>query len=139
MRGPLFISVGKPEQLQRFLEVNPEVDPSYALIDSSPTFEAYRSAGFINLLGDTKLEKAPDFKPPKTMTGGKWFSYIKNVATIAPKAEKFGQVPEGVRVLGGTYAIDGDTVLFSHQDTVPGATPELKEVFSAAGIDGEPL
>jgi hypothetical protein len=139
VRGPLFISVGKPEQLQRFLEVNQEVNPKNALIDSSSTFEAYRSAGFTNLLGDKKLEKPPDFKPPKTMTGGKWFSYLKNVATIAPQAEKFGQWPDGVRVLGGTYVIDGDEVLFSHQDTVPGATPDLKEVFSAAGIDGEPL
>jgi hypothetical protein len=139
VRGPLFVSVGKPEQLQRFLEVNPEIDPKYALIDSSPTFEAYRSAGFTNLLGDTKLEKAPDFKPPKTMTGGKWFSYLQNVATIAPKPDRAFQVPDGVRVLGGTYVVDGDAVKFSHQDLVPGATPELKEVFSAAGIDAEPL
>ena len=34
----------------------------------------------------------------------------------------------GVRVLGGTYAIDGDSVRFSWMDAVPGATPEIDDV-----------
>ena len=46
---------------------------------------------------------------------------------------KFGEVPQGVRVLGGTYAIDGDDVTFAHMDEVPGATPDIKDVLSAVG------
>lgn len=50
-----------------------------------------------------------------------------------PKDIKFGEVPAGVKVLGGTYAIDGDAVTFSHMDVVPGATPEIDDVLSAVG------
>ena len=43
---------------------------------------------------------------------GKWLSYLRNVASLSPvpKDMKFGEVPQGVRVLGGTYAVDGDEV-----------------------------
>ena len=62
---------------------------------------------------------------------------MKNVGTLAPVPKdgslKFGDVPPGVKVLGGTYAIDGDAVTFSHQDEVPGATPEIEEVLAAVG------
>jgi len=65
----------------------------------------------------------------------KWWSYLANVGQLAPvpKDIKFGEVPQGVRVLGGTYAIDGDAVTFSHNDEVPGATPEIEEVLAAVG------
>ena len=145
MAGPLFISVGQPEQLQQFLEINPELkdakaliltlplpltlalalalspspsprpypepDPNQALIDDSADFAGYKSVGFNVMLGDKKLETPPDFKPP-TMGLGKWASYMRNVASLSPipKDMKFGEVPQGVRVLGGTYALDGDEV-----------------------------
>ena len=38
---------------------------------------------------------------------------------------KFGEVPPGVKVLGGTYVIDGDDFLFVHEDQV---TLELKTI-----------
>ena len=67
--------------------------------------------GFNVMLGDKKLETPPDFKPP-TMGMGKWASYMRNVASLSPipKDMKLGEVPQGVRVLGGTYAVDGDEV-----------------------------
>ena len=66
------------------------------------------------MIGDKKLETPPDFKPP-TMGMGKWLSYLRNVASLSPvpKDMKFGEVPQGVRVLGGTYAVDGDEVCLS--------------------------
>ena len=104
-------------------------------IDSTPDFSAYKAAGFNTMIGDVALETPPDFKPPKTMTLGKWFSYLKNVASLSPipKGMKFREVPQGVKVLGGTYAIDGDDVRFSHNDVVPGATPEIDTVLKAVG------
>jgi len=132
--GPLFVSVGRPHQLQQFLDVNPELKGAVALIDDSKNFAGYKAAGFNVLLGEKQLEKPPDFKPPK-MGMGKWLTYLRNVASLSPvpKDMKFGEFPEGVRVLGGTYAIDGDKVLFSHMDEVPGATPEIEAVLKAAG------
>ena len=41
--------------------------------------------------------------------------------------------PPGVKVLGGTYAIDGPSVKFSHQDPVPGATPSIDAVLASVG------
>jgi len=135
--GPLFISVGQPEQLQKFLDLNPELSQSKALIDDSSDFAAYKAAGFNYLMGDKELAEVPDFKPPKSMGMGKWFTYLKNVISLSPVPKgstmKLGEVPEGVKVLGGTYAIDGDAVKFSHMDQVPGATPEIEEVLASVG------
>lgn len=133
--GPLFISVGRPDQLATFLELNPELGSAKALIDDSPDFAGYKAAGFTNLLGDQELEEPPDFKPPKEMSLGKWWTYLRNVMALSPvpKEAKLGEVPAGVRVLGGTYAIDGDEVRFSWADAVPGATPEIDEVLVAVG------
>ena len=134
VKGPLFISVGSFEQLAKFLELNPEIDQTSALVDPSSDFAAYRAAGFTNLMGDTQLESAPDFKPPRDMSPGRWWSYLRNVMALSPKPEKVGEFPQGVKVLGGTYVIDGDDVVFDHQDVVPGATPDISAVLAAAGV-----
>ena len=135
--GPLLVSVGRADQLAKFLELNPELAGMAAAVDDTKTFEAYRAAG-LGMLGDTKLETPPDFKPPTSMGPGKWFKYMANTVGLAPIPKdadfKFGDVPEGVRVLGGTYVLDGDEVVFSHQDAVPGATPEIGAVLAAAGM-----
>ena len=77
------------------------------------------------MIGDKKLETPPDFKPP-TMGMGKWLSYLRNVASLSPvpKDMKFGEVPQGVRVLGGTYAVDGDEVCLSLPVGLSYYTPE---------------
>jgi len=134
--GPVFISVGQPEQLRKFLDLNPEISPSSALVDSSESFDGYASAGFNVMIGDKTLSSPPEFKPPKTMGGGRWISYLANTASLAPIPKsglRFGQIPPGVKVLGGTYAVDGDGVVFSHMDEVPGATPEIEAVLAAVG------
>ena len=68
MAGPLFISVGSSEQLSKFLSLNPELSGAPALIDDSPTFEAYRAAGFNYLPGDiatSSWRRRLTFKPPR--------------------------------------------------------------------------
>ena len=62
--GPLFISVGRSDQLAKFLDLNPELAGAPALIDDTPTFEAYRAAGFNYLMGDKPLEGPPEMKVP---------------------------------------------------------------------------
>ena len=44
--------------------------------------------------------------------------------TLTPKDMKFGEVPQGVRVLGGTYAVDGDEVCLSLPVGLSYYTPE---------------
>ena len=117
----------------------PELTGANALVDDSADFAGYKAAGFNLMLGEKALEKPPDFKPPKTMGPMRWLAYLKNVAALAPVTEefkataKFGDVPPGVKVLGGTYAIDGDNVRFSHSDPVPGATPSIDAVLKSVG------
>lgn len=136
--GPMFISVGQPEQLQKFLDLNEELKDAKALVDDSADFAGYRAAGFNYLLGDKMLEEPPDFKPP-TMGPGRWFKYLANVISLSPVPKgtdgkmELGKVPDGVKVLGGTYAIDGNAVKFSHQDMVPGDTPEIEAVLRSVG------
>lgn len=134
--GPLFISLGQPDQLKKFLDLNPELNGAAALVDTTEDFAAYKAAGFNYMLGEKALDTPPDFKPPTTMGPRKWFSYMANVVSLAPAPKggmKFGEVPEGVKVLGGTYALDGADITFSHMDEVPGATPEIEEVLASVG------
>jgi len=131
--GPVFISVGTPKQLVKFLEVNPELKRSTALVDDSSDFAAYRAAGFRSLLGEDSLTSPPDVKPLGQLGPRKWFQYFRNVGELAPKADKPFALPTGVRVLGGTYAINGSDVVFKHQDVVPGATPDINAVLQAVG------
>lgn len=136
--GPMFISVGTPEQLQKFLDLNEELKNARALIDDSEDFTAYKQAGFNYLMGDKALEDVPDFKPP-SFGPKRWFKYLANVISLSPVPKgtdgkmKLGEVPDGVKVLGGTYAIDDDAVKFSHQDKVPGDTPDIEAVLQSLG------
>jgi hypothetical protein len=67
--------------LAQFLQLNSaELAGAKALIDDSADFAGYKAAGFNLLLGDKQLEKPPDFKPPKTMSAGKWWQYLRNVS-----------------------------------------------------------
>lgn len=132
------MSVGTAEQLAQFLELNPELAGAKALIDDSADFAAYRTAGFTDKLGDVPLTQPPDFKPPKALGPLKWLTYLRNVMALAPipkdkSSLKFGDVPEGVKVLGGTFAIDDDSIVFSHKDPVPGATPSIERVLQSVG------
>lgn len=117
----------------------PELTGAKALVDDSSDFQAYKAAGFSLMLGDQALQEVPDFKPPTNVGPMRWLSYLKNVVALSPvteefkKTAKFGDVPPGVKVLGGTYAIDGDDVAFAHSDPVPGATPDIEKVLAAVG------
>lgn len=133
VNGPLFISVGKPEQLDRFLSLNQELGLATALVDDSEDFSAYKAAGFNYLMGDKNLEQPPAFKAPKQMGVRKWISYLRNVLDLAPKPAQGETFPNGVKVLGGTYAINGSDVEFSWMDVVPGATPEIEAVLKTVG------
>jgi hypothetical protein len=130
------VSVGRPDQLRKFLDINPELKNALAYVDDSDDFQAYRQAGFRTLLGEEVLTEPPKMKAPTSLGPGKAFSYLKNVAGLAPMPKsgaKFGEIPKGVRVLGGTYAVDGGDIVFSHQDAVPGATPDIAEVLKSVG------
>mmetsp|Transcript_45592 Transcript_45592/g.87184 ORF Transcript_45592/g.87184 Transcript_45592/m.87184 type:complete len:145 (+) Transcript_45592:459-893(+) len=133
--GPIFISLGKHEKLQKFLELNPKINGEFAFVDESPTFEAYNAVGFGKILDENFNPNLSSMKVPGLNTS-QWIEYAKNVVGLSPvdleniKAE----VPEGTARLGGTFVIDGDEVLYAWSDSVPWDTPSVEDVLARADI-----
>ena len=77
----------------------------------------------------------PKLTAPR-LSAGAWWRYLTNVASLSPVPDglKFGEVPEGVLRLGGTFVVDDDTVRFAHADKFPGDHPAIADVLRAAGI-----
>jgi len=63
-----------------------------------------------------------------------WMSYFGSVMKVSPipKDMKFGEIPEGVLQLGGTFVVDGNEVVYQWSDRVPGDHPEIDDVLAAA-------
>lgn len=133
VRGPAFVSVGDAVKLNAFLDKNPELDRSKFFVDDSAERDAYASTGF-GLIGST-VPTSTEVKPPG-FSWKRWFDYITSVMSLSPvpKDLKFGQVPQGVLQLGGTFALDGDEVTFAWADPIPGQHPEVEDVLKAAGV-----
>ena len=139
--GPIFISVAPREtavaKMQKFLDINPQVPRKRLFVDDSPTFKAYASAGFKNIGEDQKtgLADATKLTAPR-LSAGAWWRYLTNVASLSPVPDglKFGEIPEGVLRLGGTFVVDDDKVRFAHADKFPGDHPAIADVLRAAGI-----
>jgi len=141
--GPLFISVGTSEQLQKFLNLHEELEGAQALVDDSADFAAYAGAGLNYLLGDKahaaeSWNQDSHFKPP-SFGPSLWFKYLANSASLSPVRKcsddkvELSKVPDGVKVLGGTFGIDGDVVEVFHQDQIPGDTPDIEAVLTSLG------
>ena len=121
--------------MEKFLDLNPLVPRKSLFVDDSETFEAYSSAGFKNIGSDDMVD-ASKLQAPK-LTAGAWWRYLTNVAALSPvpKNLKFGEIPEGVLRLGGTFVVDDDAVAFAHADKFPGDHPAIADVLRAARID----
>lgn len=92
-------------------------------------FGAYSAAGMGKM--DT-MPKDVKLTAPELGGFGEWWKYLSNTVTLSPiPADKPTEFPEGVKVLGGTFVIDGEQVVFEYKDPVPGMTPDLDEVMNA--------
>jgi len=135
--GPLFISIGDEEKLNAFLDKNPKVPRDMAFVDDYE-FGAYKAAGFGRFEDTDKDEAAVAMKSmaaPELEGGIKgWFDYFTTVGKVSPvpKGMKFGEIPEGVLRLGGTFVINGDNIVYRWSDRVPGDHPDIGEVLEIA-------
>jgi len=103
------------------------------------SFAAYKAVGFKSFT-DTDKEAAKQVKlSAPNLSFKQWMSYFGNVGKLSPipKDMKFGQVPEGVLRLGGTFVINGDKVLYQWSDRVPGDHPDIQEVLKIAASGGK--
>ena len=67
------------------------------------------------------------------LTFSQWLAYFSSVGSLSPipKTLKFGQVPEGVLRLGGTFGINGDKIVYRYDDGVPGDHPTPLDVINS--------
>jgi hypothetical protein len=130
VKGPLFVSIGDTEKLNKFLELNPYIPVGSAFVDNY-SMEAYKSAGFGSFKDlDPEAAKKVKMQAPELGGVGGWWNYLSNAMTLAPieKGKKVSGVPEGVLQLGGTFVVKGDDVVYQWSDTLPGDTPDLTEL-----------
>jgi hypothetical protein len=131
--GPLFVSIGDKDKLATFLDKNPFIPTDQAFVDDDmKNFGAYRAAGFGRLdEQDPAVAKQVQLTAPK---GVNWWNYATSVAKLSPipKDQKFGEIPEGVLRLGGTFVVKGDEILYRWSDRLPGDHPDIQEVMKIA-------
>lgn len=133
--GPIFISIGDAEKLNVFLDKNPHVPRDQALVDNY-SFGAYKAAGFGRFDeqdDDLAKEALKNMEAPALGLKGAW-NYATSVMKVSPipKDLKFGDIPEGVLRLGGTFVVDGDEILYRWSDRLPGDHPDINKVWSVA-------
>ena len=133
--GPIFISIGDEEKLATFLEKNPEIPRDQVLVDDY-SFGAYKAAGF-GKFDDTDKEVAKEAMdnmgaPDLGLKG--WWNYMTSVGKVSPipKDMKFGEVPEGVLRLGGTFVVNGNDIFYRWSDRLPGDHPNIDDVIQIA-------
>lgn len=139
MNGPLFISIGDAEKLNKFLDLNPYIPREMAFVDGYD-FAAYEGAGFGRFDDESNKENIKDVRLTAPELGGPsgWWRYLSNTVALSPvpKGLKFGEVPEGVLRVGGTFVIQNDDILYRWNDNVPGNHPVIEDVLKIA-MDAE--
>lgn len=131
--GPVFISIAEGDQLKIFVEKNPDIPKDLVLADDY-TFSAYKTVGFKTIAEDKEMAKkgSANMKKPE-LSWSQWSNYFTSVNKLAPipKDLKFGQIPQGVLRLGGTFAIDGKSIKYVYEDGVPGDHPNPEDVLAS--------
>lgn len=92
------------------------------------SFQAYNGVGFKSF--DKETAKDVKITAPE-LSFGQWFSYFGSVMKLSP-VEKFGEFPEGVLRLGGTFVVSGDDVKYQWSDRIPGDHPNINDVVEIA-------
>lgn len=97
------------------------------------SFGAYESVGFGSFT-DVDKDVIKDVKIAAPDLGfGQWMSYLGNTMKLAPMDKmKFGEIPEGVLRLGGTFVVSGDDVKYQWSDRIPGDHPDIEEILEIA-------
>eukprot|EP01041_Mallomonas_annulata_P010473 gene10473-21847_t len=131
--GPCFVSIGDTTKLNIFLEKNPNINRDFILVDDY-NLEAYKSIGLKNILEDKSqtIQGSARMSSPG-LSASEWFSYMSSVGSLIPtdKPFKFGDVPQGVLKLGGTFGIINNVVNYVHLDGVPGDHPNPTDVLKS--------
>lgn len=129
----MFISIGDASKLNTFVDANDWMPRDKMFVDDY-SFDAYKAAGF-GRFDKVDKEAVKDIKlTAPNLEFREWMNYFSNVGKVSPipKDMKFGETPEGVLWTGGTFVIQGNTILYQWTDTVPGNHPMVEGVVAIA-------
>jgi len=133
VNGPLFVSIGDVEKMNVFLDQNPNIPPERMFVDDY-SFGAYKAVGFKSFTDvDKDVAKEVKMTAPD-LSFKQWMGYMGNVGKVSPipKDMKFGEVPEGVLRLGGTFVVKDDDVVYQWSDRLPGDHPDIGNILDFA-------
>lgn len=133
INGPLFVSIGDVEKMNVFLDQNPNIPPERMFVDDY-SFGAYKAVGFKSFTDvDKDVAKEVKMTAPD-LSFKQWMGYMGNVGKVSPipKDMKFGEVPEGVLRLGGTFVVKDDDVVYQWSDRLPGDHPDIGNILDFA-------
>lgn len=130
------MSIGDSDKLKVFLDNNPKVPRENMFVDGY-AFDAYKAVGFKSFTEKSEAEKEAlkDYKmTAPNLSFGEWMKYFGNVGRLSPveKGMKFGEFPEGVLRLGGTFVVNGNDVIYQWSDRIPGDHPDIGAVLEVA-------
>lgn len=139
MVKPKFVSIGSQEQLKLFLDLNPDMPPENTFSVPIDDFDSSYGAAGLGTMSDGKAPSLSTLAKMKAPSGINPISYAMNVVKLSPVEAgkvRFGEVPEGVMRLGGTFVLkrtEGGNVetLYRHEDQIPGDHPEIGEVLKS--------
>ena len=117
------------------MEKNPYIPRESAFVDGYD-FDAYKAAGFgrfDEVDKDVAKEATKNMGAPDIGFQG-WLNYFTSVGKVSPipKDMKFGEVPEGVLRLGGTFVVKGNDIVYRWSDRLPGDHPDIAEIAEIA-------
>mmetsp|Transcript_34150 Transcript_34150/g.72769 ORF Transcript_34150/g.72769 Transcript_34150/m.72769 type:complete len:150 (-) Transcript_34150:344-793(-) len=135
--GPIFVSIGTPEKLATFLELNPHVPRESILVDGYD-HRLYKSLGFsrfdkVGINGAKEIDATKLFRFLGLGPGGLW-NYATRFLEMAPVEGEvdWSDLPEGGLRNGGTLVVKGDDVVYQWSDTIPSDVPDVAEVVRIA-------
>ena len=126
----VFISIGDAEKLSLFLEKNPLLERALVLTDGY-SLDAYNKVGFTNIGDnlDLSMKGIRRFHIPN-LSSEQWKDYSNTMAKLTPLTTLWDiwKLPEGVRRLGGTFALEDQNILYGSEEGLPGDNPNPDDV-----------
>lgn len=133
--GPIFISIGSPAKLEKFLELNPTVPRDDILVDDYD-HKLYKKLGF-SRFDELNKDEASEINFKKLIPNlgiVSLFSYATRFIDMVPTEGDLNwkELPEGGLRNGGTLVVKGDNVIYQWSDKVPSDVPNIADVVDVA-------
>lgn len=142
VRGPIFVSIGTPEKLETFLELNPCVPRDSILVDGYD-HELYKNLGFgrFDEVNPARATTGGEKIDPRKLLGfanlgaGNLWNYATRFSEMVPSEGDdvdWTDLPEGGMRNGGTLVVKGDDVVYQWSDAIPSDVPVVEDVLDIA-------